>query len=320
MNIINQIPKIIIISTCLLVSVEVFAQKQNVYFLKNDGKQVSTKDSADYIRIVSEPDSGTKWYNVKEYYNNGKPKLVGKTSTTNGSVLQGQCTTFFPTGKRHQVANYANGWLNGDVYSYYPNGQLYAIRNYSDNEILAVVACNDSTGKVLLAEKNGYFTDYDQDFKQIKDEGNILNGLKNGKWVGFIILDSNKVTYTETYDKGILVSGHSVENGRHYEYTQRETEPEFKGGADKLGPFLTNHIRYPDYAKVNKIQGKVFLRVMIEGDGSVTDVKALRSPNIDLENEAIRVIQLSKWIPGRQYGVPARIKFTLPIDFSLSTR
>jgi hypothetical protein len=35
-------------------TVSVFAQKQNVYFLKNDGKEVGTRDSADFIRIISE--------------------------------------------------------------------------------------------------------------------------------------------------------------------------------------------------------------------------------------------------------------------------
>jgi hypothetical protein len=44
--------------------------KMNVYFLKNDGRYVSTRDSADYIRAVTEPDSGSTLYNVAEFYLN----------------------------------------------------------------------------------------------------------------------------------------------------------------------------------------------------------------------------------------------------------
>ena len=55
--------------TCLLfLSCWTFAQKQNVYFLKNDLLLVSNKDSDDFIRIVREPEEGSKLYVVLEYY------------------------------------------------------------------------------------------------------------------------------------------------------------------------------------------------------------------------------------------------------------
>jgi len=64
----------------LLIGGLCLAQKRNVYFLKNDGRYVVTRDSADYIRIVSEPDSGSALYNVAEGYLSGKRKLTGKSS------------------------------------------------------------------------------------------------------------------------------------------------------------------------------------------------------------------------------------------------
>ena len=51
-----------------LVSTICFAQKQNVYFLKFDGATVNTRDSADFIRLVREPDSGKVNYPILEYY------------------------------------------------------------------------------------------------------------------------------------------------------------------------------------------------------------------------------------------------------------
>ena len=44
-----------------------FAQRQNVYYLKNNGRYVSIRDSADYVRIVREPDSASVMYNVFEF-------------------------------------------------------------------------------------------------------------------------------------------------------------------------------------------------------------------------------------------------------------
>lgn len=45
-----------------------FAQRQNQYFFKNNGVRVAVRDSADYLRIVQEPEPGSKLYKVNEYY------------------------------------------------------------------------------------------------------------------------------------------------------------------------------------------------------------------------------------------------------------
>lgn len=80
---------------CFLV-INSFAQKkQNVYFLKDNGKYVTERDSADYTRIVQEPDSGSKLYNVVEYYPNGNPKMIAKSSAVDLIKLEGQTISFY---------------------------------------------------------------------------------------------------------------------------------------------------------------------------------------------------------------------------------
>lgn len=64
----------ILISFLFLVSICTAQKKRSTYFLKNNGRYVPSRDSADYLRIVEEPDSGSKLYNVSEYYLNGKKK------------------------------------------------------------------------------------------------------------------------------------------------------------------------------------------------------------------------------------------------------
>ena len=51
-------------------------KKQNVYLIKNNGKEVKIRDSADFVRIIEEPDSGEVYFNLKEYYKDGKLKSV----------------------------------------------------------------------------------------------------------------------------------------------------------------------------------------------------------------------------------------------------
>jgi len=103
-------PKIVIISAFfLLFKLTGFAQTKNVYFFKFSGREVNQMDSADYFRVISEPDSGSTIYNIKEYYKDNSKKLIGKTSKPDAVVLEGQCVTFYKSGKRESVANYQNG-------------------------------------------------------------------------------------------------------------------------------------------------------------------------------------------------------------------
>lgn len=62
------------------VSPQSFAQKQNIYFLKNDGREVKLKDSADFIRIIQEPDSGSTNFKVLEFYPDNSRKFIGEAS------------------------------------------------------------------------------------------------------------------------------------------------------------------------------------------------------------------------------------------------
>ena len=57
---------------------------------------------------------------------------------------------------------------------------------------------------------------------------------------------------------------------------------------------------------------------VIEKDGSVSNVKVLRSPDERLSREAERVVnEMPKWKPGRQHGKKVRVLYNLPINFQL---
>jgi protein TonB len=85
-----------------------------------------------------------------------------------------------------------------------------------------------------------------------------------------------------------------------------------------LYSYLKWAIKYPKDAWKNNIQGKVYLTFTVEKDGSIANVEVKRSLYPSLDNEAMRVIrQAPKWIPGRQNGFPVKVKYNIPISFSL---
>jgi len=91
---------------------------------------------------------------------------------------------------------------------------------------------------------------------------------------------------------------------------------------NKMLKFVYSNIKYPNDARKKGIQGKVYLQFVIDKDGTVDDINVLRDPGGGLGDEAKRVIQLMndqniKWKPGMQRGKPVKVRYTLPIKFSL---
>lgn len=96
--------------------------------------------------------------------------------------------------------------------------------------------------------------------------------------------------------------------------------PKFgKGGLDEFRTeFVMKNLRYPEEAQENKISGCVYIEFVVERDGSLSSFKSLRNADASLINEAIRVVKMSpKWTPGMHNGKPARVRFTIPINFVL---
>ena len=101
-------------------------------------------------------------------------------------------------------------------------------------------------------------------------------------------------------------------------FTVVEEMPEFPGGMAKLAEYLAKNIKYPQLARESGIQGRVFINFVVENDGSVTNVKVMRSLGGGCDEEAVRVVKsMPKWKPGKQRGKPVRVSYNLPVNFKL---
>lgn len=101
-------------------------------------------------------------------------------------------------------------------------------------------------------------------------------------------------------------------------FTVVEEMPEFPGGMAKLADYLAKNIKYPQLARESGIQGRVYINFVVEHDGSVTNVKVMRSLGGGCDEEAVRVVKsMPKWKPGKQRGKPVRVSYNLPVNFKL---
>lgn len=104
-------------------------------------------------------------------------------------------------------------------------------------------------------------------------------------------------------------------------YDQVDQMPEFKGGMDALMKYMGDNVTYPEKAKEEKIEGKVFVSFVVNEKGKVTQAKIMKGANKLLDKEALRVInKMPDWTPGKHEGKNVNVKMHLPINFKLDDK
>lgn len=99
-----------------------------------------------------------------------------------------------------------------------------------------------------------------------------------------------------------------------------EDMPEFPGGEEELRKFIAENVEYPEDAKAQKQEGKVFVKFVIDKEGNVRDAEIVNGTRFEsLNNEALRVIKsMPQWKPGKQRGQNVNVSFVVPINFQLN--
>ena len=65
-------------------------------------------------------------------------------------------------------------------------------------------------------------------------------------------------------------------------------------------------------------QGNVVCQFVVKSDGTIGDIKVMRSISPELDEEAIRVIKaMPAWTPGKKDGKAVNVRYTLPVAFRL---
>jgi protein TonB len=148
---------------------------------------------------------------------------------------------------------------------------------------------------------------------QLKCQQNYSSNNLVGEQIYYA--EDGTITNRAVFENGKLISGNVpvLKNA-----TDVEIMPQFPGGESELLKYIGQNIRYPIVAQQRKVSGKVVVRFMVESNGSVDRVEVLRSVDLDIDNEAVRVVHsMPNWTPGMQGGVAVSVWYTLPITFTL---
>lgn len=151
--------------------------------------------------------------------------------------------------------------------------------------------------------------------KQVKNQEDVL---ENEAAVGAVDItegtnDLNKIAIKEE-----VIAAPKVEEEGPVSIAMVEQKPEFPGGEAAMYKWLSDNIVYPPAAAEEGVSGRVVVEFVVGKDGSISNVRVVRSRHTALDKEALRVVKaMPNWIPGRNNGQPVKVTYTLPVTFKL---
>jgi TonB family protein len=120
-------------------------------------------------------------------------------------------------------------------------------------------------------------------------------------------------------DNGNVMEGYTFVWNEDAPCRDVEEMPEFMGGMNAMGAFLSGTIKYPENARAQGIKGQVMVEFVVKKDGSIGDVKVIKSVDPELDAEAVRVVSMMpKWKPGKQNGKLVHCYYNIPIRFTVN--
>jgi TonB family protein len=152
---------------------------------------------------------------------------------------------------------------------------------------------------------------------QLQRDVNFRNGALNGKVVTY--WDNGKVKRTNVDEKGGKIAGKCFDrDGKEVPYYPYGKGAQFEDGKITVEEYVKSKIIYPEEALDKSLQGAVQVVFNIQEDGTVGNIKTLRSTDPLFENELKRVIKdMPKWKPATMDGDYNSFTYNLTHLFTL---
>jgi periplasmic protein TonB len=145
-----------------------------------------------------------------------------------------------------------------------------------------------------------------QDFKEVKEL------LDNGTTIQI------EPKTAEVSTEHIVIEPEVVDESKTWSFVESMPHPE--GGYDAFYADMRKNFKYPRRAIQRGTTGKVYVEFVVERNGELSELKVVRGIGDGCDEEALRVVSLSKWRAGKQRGKPVRVRMVQPIAFELQVK
>jgi hypothetical protein len=232
-------------------------------------------------------------------------------------------------------------------YGYYKNNTnvYYYTRELGLQRIIGIDLNSSRISNSFLVDKNQFYIRDtkvigSQDLEFVSNyigykEAIFRNGIFNDIYVNYYLIKNNKgywivrassnISYNflgKIYDHNWDIVfeednlGDTTEDNQVYYSDIVEVHPLYPGGFEKMYEFLgKNYVVPNEFAGETTCPGKIYVKFVVEKDGSLSDIKILRDIGYGTGKELIRILPLlPKWIPAELNGRKVRCQYTIPFS------
>lgn len=261
-------------------------------------------------------------------------------------TLNGSFKTWENNGQLIQEFNFKDGVKDGLNKEWYPSGSLKKEENYHNGFKDGVQKEWDSAN-VLISEvnySNGLLHGTAKDWYangQLKSNAYFLGDTLNGPCEAWYENGQMNYTYESKHEKIWYANGQLLCERFYPEHVKDSIkenywnasgeeidkfsslitfeEGSFPGGIDSMFRWITDNVRFPEYAREMNISGKVYIAFVIENSGRISSVEILKSDAELFNEESLALIRkMPNWIPTKINGISVRTSFLLPVSYSLN--
>jgi hypothetical protein len=292
--------------------------KQNIYAMDANEKIVSDKDDIEFYRVITEPDSGSRYFKLYEYYPNGQKKRLAVLFEFEPvlSFGSGSIVSYYLNGNMKASQYYGHGNYYNKSFFYYSNGKHKLSVNYfyrNSKLRQTTIQISDISGKDFL-DKNGNGTVSIEDFDGEEINGKFKKGLKTGVWAYLNKAEGTAVK--ESYKRGELTNGSNTDqDGDVLEYKYINVGPSLKSREIEQTPGRMKNNFFELKSKKVDEKGVVRIRFDLNDLGKPQNFEIVKSLSTASDEEAINIIKSKKWYPATFRGKPIST-YNMIIDVS----
>ncbi|KXX68429.1 energy transducer TonB [Flammeovirga sp. SJP92] len=310
------------------VSSQTFAQKK--IYLNEKLIEATTEENAMFYLLSEEGivKEGTYFHTI--YYLSGNIYRSYSTSLPHYLYApKGHYTSYYESGNKYMEGFYSENSTKKGIWKlYHDNGQLcleYKIKPegsvISPQETILLINGWNEWGRQTLIDGYGKVKYLWSDSilgAQYYEEGKVEEAKKVSTWKAKYLTGDKY--FKEKFSNGVLNKGISWDGEfKKYVYSQLKESASFEGGIDKFLNHLQGRIQLPRIARLKGNRGTTYTQFVVSRDGTLTDIKVLRSVSPSIDQECIRVLsQAPKWNPAKYRGQPLEAleeSMVLPITF-----
>jgi antitoxin component YwqK of YwqJK toxin-antitoxin module len=265
------------------------------------------------------------WKMESYYLSNGRLFMKASYKTAEGKINQGDYERFYENGNREVKAFYIDDKFEGLYMSWYMDGKrkdsLFMKRDLAVGKGNSLARSGKPALIYDLDEDGNGQVQYLNEDQSVASKGPLVNSRRQGKWVYFA--NEGYKEWEVNYEKDSVTAAICFnQEGIQQNDCIFEKEAEPQGGIKGWAAYLQKAIAGFDYPsrKLSRsrttLSGEVWVKFLIEKDGSIADVQITKSLNPEADSIVRSVISRApNWKPGIYRGKIVRSYHTQPVTF-----